>query len=67
MIFGRYGEIWAMNNNAAKVLVRSHRIAKRYLPEPSWPIDRFDEIQFEIPLSDLQAWLVRLNANRSAR
>lgn len=59
-IFGKYGEIWARGSSVFGALIRSPRIAKRYLPKEKWPVQVGDEIQISFNASELALWVERL-------
>lgn len=65
-IFGEYGEIWQASSEEYKVVIRSTRIARRYLDEKQWPREAGDEVVIRIPASELSDWVERLRVPAKA-
>lgn len=64
-LFGNYGQIWEYDSYAARVLIHSPRIARRFLPESEWPVAH-GEVLLRVRFHEASVWIKRLSVPRKA-
>jgi hypothetical protein len=64
-LVGKYGEIWQVSDTHCVALIRSSRVAKKYLPEAYHPVQAGDETRWRFPISELAEWIKRLKITKN--
>ena len=64
-LVGKYGNIWEYSKTHYACVITSNRVARKYLPEENWPIQKTDETLYRFPKEQLQIWAKILGVKKN--